>query len=74
MNKSFYQFLMKFREHGSKDDISQFAHDAYHDHSFPKQSQNYNEISNYLELNDSYPPSLSLFDHVWELYVEYENK
>lgn len=65
---------MKFRDYESNEHISQFAHNAYHDHSFPKYSQDYDQISNYLELEGSYLPSLTLFDDVWELYIESENK
>ncbi|MBS4199428.1 YozE family protein [Bacillus sp. FJAT-49732] len=74
MNKSFYHFLMKFRQPHLKDDISKFANDAYQDHSFPKHSDDYHELSAYLELNGEYLPSLALFDHVWDLYLEAEKK
>ncbi|MBS4217384.1 YozE family protein [Bacillus sp. FJAT-49711] len=74
MNKSFYHFLMKYRQPHLKDDISKFANDAYNDHSFPKYSDDYNEISSYLELNGGYLPTLALFDRVWELYLEAEKK
>ncbi|MCJ7841147.1 YozE family protein [Lederbergia sp. NSJ-179] len=72
MKKSFYQFLMKFRQAKAKDEISQFANNAYQDHSFPKHSSDYHELSNYLELHVDYLPTVSLFDHVWELYIESE--
>lgn len=74
MEKSFYHFLMKFRQHSAGDDISQFANNAYQDHSFPKHSSNYQELSNYLELQVDYLSTVSLFDQVWELYVESESK
>ncbi|WP_235720693.1 YozE family protein, partial [Liquorilactobacillus vini] len=32
--------------------------------------QNYQEISNYLELNGSYLPSMTIFDQAWESYLE----
>ncbi len=54
--------------------LANLPHNAYHDHSFPKYSQDYDQISNYLELEGSYLPSLTLFDDVWELYIESENK
>jgi uncharacterized protein YozE (UPF0346 family) len=68
MNKSFYHFMMKHRVPGSKDPIAQFVENMYEDHSFPKQSDDYDEISNYLELNGSYLSSMSLFDETWALY------
>lgn len=74
MNKSFYHFLMKYRQPHLKDDISKFANDAYKDHSFPKYSDDYHEISGYLELNGDYLSTLALFDQVWDLYEESEKK
>lgn len=69
MRKSFYHFLLKFRHPAPKDSISQFANDAYLDHSFPKYSEDYHEISSYLELNGHYLDSMSIFDEVWQSYV-----
>ncbi|MCM3588024.1 YozE family protein [Mesobacillus maritimus] len=72
MYKSFYHFLMKYRHPKPKDDISRFANDAYEDHSFPKNSEDYDEISTYLEFNAHYLDSMSIFDEAWELYLHYE--
>ncbi|MDF2035434.1 YozE family protein [Cytobacillus oceanisediminis] len=69
MSKTFYHFLMKYRHPAPKDHISRFANDAYGDHSFPKTAYDYDEISSYLELNGSYPESMSVFDEVWQLYI-----
>lgn len=74
MLKSFYHFLMKFRHPKPKNAISQFANDAYLDHSFPKNSEEYEEISNYLELNGHYLPSMVVFDEAWELYLLNEKR
>ncbi|MBD7936200.1 MULTISPECIES: YozE family protein [Cytobacillus] len=68
MAKSFYHFLMTYRHPEPKDEISIFANDAYHDHSFPKMSKNYQEISSYLELNGSYLATMTVFDEAWERY------
>lgn len=68
MAKSFYHFLMTYRHPDPKDEISIFANDAYLDHSFPKMSKNYQEISSYLELNGSYLATMTVFDEAWELY------
>ncbi|WP_147534918.1 YozE family protein [Bacillus marasmi] len=72
MAKSFYHFLMKFRHPKPKDPIGHFANDAYQDHSFPKTSSDYHEISVYLELNGHYLKSLSTFDEAWDLYDDTE--
>lgn len=69
MTKSFYHFLLKYRHPAPKADISVFANEAYLDHSFPKTSENYHEISSYLELNGHYLESMTIFDEAWELYV-----
>ena len=74
MNKSFYHFLMKYRHPFPKDSISSFANDAYEDHSFPKQSSDYHEISSYLELNGEYLATMSTFDEAWQQYLLSENK
>jgi len=66
--KSFYHFLMKYRHPKPSDSISQFANDAYLDHSFPKSSTDYHEISSYLELNGFYLESMRVFDEAWEKY------
>ncbi|MGG7618146.1 YozE family protein [Bacillus coreaensis] len=69
MRKSFYHFLMKYRHPAPKDAISRFANDAYVDHSFPKTSTDYTELSSYLELNGQYLESMAVFDDAWDLYV-----
>ncbi|MCA1054527.1 YozE family protein [Rossellomorea aquimaris] len=69
MRKSFYHFLMKFRQPTAKDDLTRFANDAYDDHAFPKQSKDYDAISTYLELNGAYLESMSIFDRAWEQYL-----
>jgi uncharacterized protein YozE (UPF0346 family) len=74
MSKSFYHFLMKYRHPAPKDPISHFANDAYHDHSFPKTSVDYHELSSYLELNGSYLGSMTIFDEAWQLYLLSEIK
>lgn len=69
MFKTFYHFLMKYRHPEPKDGISHFANHAYEDHSFPKGSYDYDEISTYLELNGTYMESMSVFDEAWQLYL-----
>jgi uncharacterized protein YozE (UPF0346 family) len=72
MSKTFYHFLMKYRHPAPKDDISKFANHAYHDHSFPKISEDYHEISLYLELNGHYLDSMTVFDDAWQFYLASE--
>lgn len=60
---------MKYRHPEPKDSISEFANHAFHDHGFPKNSSNYDEISTYLELNGHYLKNMTVFDEVWDIYV-----
>jgi uncharacterized protein YozE (UPF0346 family) len=73
MSKSFYHFLMKYRHPAPKDSISRFANHAYLDHSFPKSSKDYHDISSYLELNAQYLESMTVFDEAWEHYLVSES-
>ena len=66
--KPFYAFLMKYRQPKEVDPITKFANHAFLDHSFPKQSISYDEISRYLEMNGDYLERMSVFDDAWELY------
>lgn len=70
MIRSFYEFLMTLRNPNGKDEISQFANSAFFDFSFPKQAEDYEVISNYLELNGNYLQSMDIFDDAYRLYVE----
>ncbi|WP_057896338.1 YozE family protein [Liquorilactobacillus oeni] len=68
--KSFYQFLMTERNPDSSDEIAQFANNAFYDQSFPKLSENYEKLSQYLELNGNYLPTMTIFDSAWQRYLE----
>ncbi|MGG3664020.1 YozE family protein [Bacillus gobiensis] len=73
--KSFYHYLMKHRHPKPKDNISEFANQAYEDNTFPKYSSDYHELSSYLEVSGDYLSSMSVFDDAWEHYiVEVKNK
>lgn len=47
-----------------------FATHVSHDIQFPKHSDEYHDISNYLELNVNYLDNMDIFDRVWEKYQE----
>ncbi len=70
--KPFYAFLMRYRQPKEVDEITKFANHAFLDHSFPKQSSNYDEVSRYLELNVDYLVSMTIFDEAWDLYLQNE--
>ena len=75
MEISFYQYLMTERDPYKKDDITLFANEAFSDRTFPKQSEDYDEVSRHLEMNGDYLPSLTIFDEAWEIYqARYQEK
>lgn len=67
--ESFYQFLMTQRNPNQPNEIEQFANDSFFDSAFPKQSQDFDEISKYLEENATYLYSMTIFDDAWQLYL-----
>lgn len=71
--ESFYRFLMTLRNPDSADEIAQFANNAQHDSAFPKQEQDYEHLSEYLELNAGYLPSMTIFDDVFRMYEDKMN-
>ncbi len=70
MRKSFYHFLMTKRNPGSSDPIAEFANNAFYDQSFPKQEEDFDLISKYLEENAVYLPTMTIFDDAWKEYQE----
>jgi uncharacterized protein YozE (UPF0346 family) len=71
--KPFYTFLMKYRQPKEVDEITAFANHAFLDHSFPKYSTDYHEISSYLELNGHYINNMAVFDEAWDAYLSTES-
>jgi Protein of unknown function (DUF1250). len=74
MAKSFYHFFMRYRNLEGNDPLGDFAKAAFMDPSFPRHSEDYDEISRYLELNGDYLPSMIVFDRAWEIYLDMEKK
>lgn len=71
MQMSFYDFLMTERDPYKQEEITQFANAAFEDRLFPKQSEDYEEISHHLEMNTDYLASMTIFDEAWEIYQKY---
>lgn len=61
--------MMKHRAALFKNAISDLAEAMYDDLSFPKQSEDYDVISSYLELSGMIE-SMSIFDDAWDLYIQ----
>ncbi|EUJ36294.1 YozE family protein [Brochothrix campestris] len=76
MARTFYHYLMTYRDPIKKDAATEFANAAFRDHAFPKQEKNYHNVSDYLETEVDYIESLSLFDEIWDQYIldEHKNK
>ena len=70
MRKTFYQYLMTLKDAKIPTDTSQLATAVSLDNQFRRYSEEYHEIAEYLEMNTNYLPDLSLFDRLWEIYVE----
>lgn len=71
--RSFYFWLMTQRNSESVDEVAQFANNAFFDQAFPKQSHDYDELSNYLELNAGYLPSMTIFDDAYRSYLDQDS-
>lgn len=67
-NRSFYDWLMTNRNPVAADEVQQFANNAFLDHTFPKQSTDFDEISHYLEEDTSYLMSMTTFDEAWQRF------
>ncbi|WP_270346467.1 YozE family protein [Enterococcus thailandicus] len=70
MNRSFYHYLMTLRGPNQLDQVTEFANEAGKDIQFPKHSSDYEELSDYLEMNVGYLTSMDVFDAAWEQYLE----
>ncbi|MDI7741845.1 YozE family protein [Lysinibacillus fusiformis] len=68
MIESFYLFILSYRGGDLTDRKALFAESAFLDHSFPKGSTSFEELSSYIEtLADEYMTT-QVFDELWDLY------
>ncbi len=72
IHRSFYHWLMTQRKPSKANAIQEFANAAFFDSTFPKQSKNFSEISNYLEENANYLMSMQIFDKAWQKFLSSE--
>ncbi|AQP54725.1 hypothetical protein CBF34_04155 [Vagococcus penaei] len=70
MKRSFYHYVQTFRDAKLQTPETLLAEEIFRDLQFPKQSEDYDELSHYLETNAYYIPSMDLFDALWEKYIE----
>lgn len=67
--QTFYQFIITYRGRKKPNDESLLADWAFSDHDFPKQSTDYDELSDYLEWNSPFTNAITTFDKLWEDYL-----
>lgn len=70
MRRSFYHYVKTLRDPHKKDEVTLFANSVDNDSSFPKQSEDYDELSRYLEIDVDYVDSMSVFDEVFQDYLD----
>jgi uncharacterized protein YozE (UPF0346 family) len=73
MRRPFFQWLMTQREPVAANEVQTFANAAFYDQQFPKQSENFDELSRYLEENAPYLHSATIFDDAWAMYLASED-
>ncbi len=69
MRRSFYAWLMTQRNPKSNEPVAILADLAFEDLSFPKYTDDFDEVSRYLEDGASFSFNLGQFDQIWEEYV-----
>lgn len=68
LKKSFYHYALTFRG-GDWDDCKvRFAESMFVDHGFPKVSEDFHELSNYIEMQFNEYLTTEAFDELWDLY------
>ncbi|MDH6364723.1 uncharacterized protein YozE (UPF0346 family) [Enterococcus sp. PF1-24] len=70
MRRSFYHYVMTLKGPNLKNKEMNFANHVAVDIQFPKQSEDYHELSSYLEMEANYVDTMALFDEIWEKYIE----
>ncbi|KAB8138551.1 YozE family protein [Gracilibacillus oryzae] len=68
--KSFYQWMLRYRDDYALDNERKLANWMFSEHDFPIHSKDYNEISQYLEWHIPFADALTTFDQLWEKYRE----
>ena len=70
MNQSFYLFALKYRGGQKKDKKSRFAESMFQQHDFPKTETSFHALSEYIEELAHPELAASIFDELWEYYIE----
>lgn len=68
MDRSFYQFALTYRGKLVEDDFSRFADAMFLDHGFPRDENDFELLSRYIEEKAHPALKASAFDAMWEEY------
>lgn len=68
MNQTFYEYMMRFADSGGREPLTRLANTMRGDIAFPKQSDDFNELSSHLESHSNYSKLLVVFDDAWSQY------
>lgn len=69
MRTSFYQWLMTQRHPKSQTPVACLAELVFNEVDFPKQSDDFDCISRFLEEEASFTFSMTAFDAIWDDYL-----
>ncbi|MEY8463326.1 YozE family protein [Streptococcus merionis] len=69
MRKSFYSWLMTQRNPKSHAPVAILADLAFEEPAFPKHTDDFDQVSRFLEEEASFAFNLSDFDQIWEDYL-----
>ena len=69
MDRSFYHFALSYRGKMNADDFSRFAEAMFLDHSFPRASKDFEQLSRYLEERAHPIMKVTVFDEIWDEYT-----
>ncbi|MGY4104251.1 YozE family protein [Ignavigranum ruoffiae] len=68
MRPSFYQYIQRFYDPTANDPQSRLANAIHEDQAFPKQADDFDQISTYLEHTPTYSRLMLAFDEAWLNY------
>lgn len=71
MKRSFYHYVLTLKGATKPTDESTFAENVSNDITFPKQADNYDVVSEYLEMSTDYLSNMDIFDTIWLKYLEH---
>jgi len=64
--KTFYEFVLTYR--GAANEKGDFAEAVFEDSLFPRRTLDFNELSQYVEMQADAYMKTSIFDELWDEY------